>query len=130
MAAEPDKCPHVDAAIEYAEQISSGALVSGQLARLACERFLRDLARADWDWQFEPWRAERACEFIESLPHIKGEWAKRRELLKLEPWQSFIIVNTFGFVDDDGFRRFLTAYIEVARKNAKSTLAAAIGLWH
>jgi len=86
--------------------------------------------------------AQRPCRFIEELPHIKGEWAKRRELLVLEPWQCFIVCNTFGWryservIDEsgsilvrEGTRRFRTVYVEVARKNAKSTLASAIGLY-
>lgn len=121
--------PHVDFAVQYAQDCISGAETAGQLTIRACERFLRDLTRADWEWHFEAWRAERVCEFVESLPHIKGEWAKRREKLKLEPWQCFILCNIFGFVDAEGFRRFRTAYIEVARKNAKSTLAAAVALF-
>jgi phage terminase large subunit-like protein len=76
------------------------------------------------------------------LPHIKGEWAKRRELLRLEEWQSFFVTSIFGWKcsrtleDDDGnvlmhegTRRFRTVYLEVARKNAKSTLLSAIGLY-
>ena len=129
IEAEADKLPHVQSAIHYAEQAIGGEIPVCEYTRAACERFLADLVRSDWPWMLDELRVERACEFIEGLPHIKGEWAKRRERLHLEPWQCFIICNIFGFVDEEGFRRFSTAYIEVARKNAKSTLAAAVGLY-
>lgn len=127
MTTLPDN-PHVALAIDYAEQVCSGGIVAGNWCKEACERFLADLSR-DWEWIFEDWRAEQACEFIEELPHIKGEWAKRGERLKLEPWQCFIVCNIFGWVDSEGYRRFRTVFIDVARKNAKSTLASAIGLY-
>jgi phage terminase large subunit-like protein len=123
-----DIAPHVATAIRYAEQIRDGEIAACKLTRLACLRFLSDLHR-EWDYCLDTYEAERACEFFESLPRIKGEWAKRGELLILEPWQCFVVVNVFGWRDESGLRRFRTVYIEVARKNAKSTLAAAIGLF-
>src|SRR3546814_4548841 len=62
------------------------------------------------------------------MPHVQGSWDSAT--LTLEPAQIFILVNVFGFrrkVDDR--RRFTRAYIEVARKNATSTLTAGIALY-
>ena len=51
-------------------------------------------------------------------------------LIKLEPWQVFITCCIFGWVNKETrFRRFAEAYIKVARKNAKTTWAAAVGLY-
>lgn len=80
-------------------------------------------------WIFDPDRANRACRFIELLPHTQGKWAQARELVRLEPWQIFIVANIFGWVDQSGLRRYRYAYIEVPRKNGKSTLLAGIGLY-
>ncbi len=121
--------PHVAKAIQYAEDIVSGDAIACLETRQACQRFIDDLNRENFEFHFDAGEAEKACEFIETLPHIKGEWAKRRELLILEMWQCFIICNIFGWRDEDGLRRFKTAYVDVARKNAKSTVAAAIGLY-
>ncbi len=122
--------PHVYLALEYATAVTNGDLVAGKLTILACQRFLDDLNRPDAPWYFNTLAAERACNYIENLPHIKGEWAKRRELLVLEAWQCFVVCNIFGWLlESDDTRRFRMAYVEVARKNAKSTLAAAIGLY-
>jgi len=133
---------HVTAAIKYADDVCEHRITTCRLTRLACRRFLNDLEREDAPWYFDALAAEQACDFIERLPHVKGEWAKRRELLVLEPWQLFSVCNIFGWLhaadvrDEDGAllisadtRRFRTCYEEVARKNAKSTLAAAIGLY-
>jgi phage terminase large subunit-like protein len=61
------------------------------------------------------------------MRHIKGVWAKNRERIRLEPWQKFPICVVFGWVHrDTGLRRFNTAYLELPRKNAKSTLTAGI----
>nr|WP_276609690.1 terminase TerL endonuclease subunit [Vibrio sp. V22_P2S10T140] len=63
------------------------------------------------------------------LPHTKGEWAFKRQLLTLEPWQKFGIAMTFGWKrKSDGMRRFRESYWEVNRKNGKSAIAAGVGL--
>jgi phage terminase large subunit-like protein len=99
--------------------------------RQAAKRFLDDLKRAKrkaCPFYFSEWHAEDICDFIEKLPHVQGSWDSAT--LVLEPAQIFILVNVFGFrrrADDR--RRFTRAYIEVARKNAKSTLTAGIALY-
>lgn len=129
-AALQEHAPHVAAAWQYAQDVVAGELIACKLTQQACQRMLSDLECEDAPWHLDATAAENACNFIETLPHIKGEWAKRRELLVLQGWQCFIVVNTFGWLmNDSGLRRFRTVYIEVARKNAKSTLAAAIALY-
>ncbi|HGC9378930.1 TPA: terminase large subunit [Streptococcus agalactiae] len=72
-------------------------------------------------------KADRAVTFINNLAHTKGKWAgKKFELL---PWQEQIVRDLFGIVKEDGNRQFLTAYIEIPKKNGKSELAAAIALY-
>jgi phage terminase large subunit-like protein len=65
--------------------------------------------------------------FSKVLTHVKGHLAGSP--LILEPWQSTIIENVFGWKrESDGTRRYRVVYIEVPRKNGKSTLAAGIAL--
>jgi phage terminase large subunit-like protein len=124
---------YVTAARAYAEGVVSGAIVACKWVRLACQRQLDDLAREpsdEWPWVFDTERAELPCEFIEMLPHIKGKWARERRKITLEGWQAFIVTVVFGWVHAvTGLRRFLEAYIEVPRKNAKSTLTAGLCLF-
>lgn len=87
-----------------------------------------------FDYEFDEDRARHACFFVETCPHVSGDLAKlkpdgTRNLMIMEPWQVFATVNIFGWVDSDGLRRFLYFYIEVAKKNGKSTWIAALGLY-
>ncbi len=119
---------YVESALEYAQQVVDGDIPACIEVIAACQRQLDDLER-DWEFYFDCERAHHVCEFIESLRHIKGEWAKQRRTIDLEPWQCFLLTTAFGWMRDDGTRRFRTVYIEVPRKNAKSTLSAGVGLY-
>lgn len=116
------------AAEEYARGVAEGRIVAPGVVRQACERHLRDLAngreRGLW---FDATAAKVACAFFGVLRHWKGEWAGRP--VALEPWQQFIVWNLFGWKREDGTRRFRTGYLEVPRKNGKTTLAAGLGLY-
>lgn len=101
----------------------------GRWMRLAAVRYLRDLERArdGKDFVFDDWSANDVCNFIEKLPHIEGSWGT--PTIVLHESDIFFLVNLFGFRQQDGTRRFTTALKAIARKNAKSTIAAAIGLY-
>ena len=130
-----------DIATAYAQDVVSGKVVACKWHRLACQRHLKDLERSAngvmpyvWnpelkdpkDKLYRP--GERICKFAELMPHIKGDWAAKGQLIKLEPWQTFILASIFGWVHKvTGKRRFRVADVIVPRKNAKSTLAAVIG---
>lgn len=124
---------YVEAATGYAQAVVAGQIPACKWARLACQRQLDDLAHEpgpDWPWVFNAEAAERPCAFIELLPHIKGKWARERRLIALEPWQCFVITTVFGWVHrDTGLRRFIEAYEEEPRKNAKSTKGAGVLLF-
>lgn len=88
----------------------------------------------DFDYELNLERVTHACRFVEACPHVKGKLAKikpdgSRHRLILEPWQIFCMMNIFGWVDSDNKRRFLYVYIEVAKKNGKSTWLAAVALY-
>ena len=70
---------------------------------------------------------EHAVQVIENLRHTTGEWAGKP--FKLMPWEEKIVRKLFGTLNPDGTRQYRTCYIELPRKNGKSTLAAAIGLY-
>jgi phage terminase large subunit-like protein len=132
---------YVARARAYADRVIDGTEGVGRYERLACERFIRDLERAgteEFPYLFDETLGSRACRFVELLPHIKGEWAKPAYIdgklgyakIELQDWQVFIVINLFGWKHMvTMLRRFRRAYEEVARKNAKSTLAAAILLF-
>ncbi|HUT21179.1 MAG TPA: terminase TerL endonuclease subunit [Anaerolineae bacterium] len=113
---------------QYVADVLSGNQIACKWVRLACERHERDLETgADRDLRFDEQTARQAIAFFSLLKHSKGEWAGRP--LHLEPWQQFIVASLFGWKRADGSRRFRTSYLEVARKNGKTTMAAGIGLY-
>ncbi|MCL2205710.1 MAG: terminase large subunit, partial [Treponema sp.] len=95
---------------------------------------LKRVGKKDFPYRFDASAAKRAIDFIHLLEHTKGEFANRALhpdiKLKLQPWQQFLIWQMEGWRNKDGFRRFTRAYIEVARKNGKSSLAAALANYH
>lgn len=102
----------------------------GKWLKLACIRFLNDLKRAgsrDRPFFFNEKEVNRVCDFISNLPHVEGRWGTNN--IDLLDFQIFFLANLFGFRNPDGSRRFTSALFAIARKNAKSTLAAGIGLY-
>lgn len=76
--------------------------------------------------------ARRAVRAIESFKHTKGRWGTSP--LKLDPWQLvWVIAPVFGWLYFDeevgrDVRVVRSAWVEVPRKNGKSTLSSGIGL--
>jgi phage terminase large subunit-like protein len=121
---------YVERAVEYARAVVAGKIEACAYVRAACQRQLDDLAHPPDGYRFDAAKATKVCVFLELLPHIEGEWAKRREKLRLEGWQLFVLTTVFGWVSVlDGARRFKLVYIEVPRKNAKSTTSAGVALY-
>lgn len=125
--------PNVNAANRYARDVVTGKVEACKWVRAACKRHLDDLERSKkktYRWRYSKTAGERICEFIQLLPHAKGKWAARRQLIVLEPWQKFILCCLFGWVSKKtGMRRFREAYCEIPRKNGKSVIAAGLGLF-
>ena len=117
----------------YAANVVAGRVVACKWVQLGCARHLRDLevakARASL-YVWDPAYAAKACTFIEQLPHVEGTWAT--PTIRLEPAQIFLVAQLFGWRQraDPSLRRFTTLYWELGRKGAKSTLMAAIALFH
>jgi phage terminase large subunit-like protein len=113
----------------WAKDVVAGKVVACKWVKLACKRHLRDLKRPKkWGFHFDRWHGDDVCDFVEKLPHVEGVW--KTSTLFLEPPQIFILVVVFGWRrNNDGGRRFSYAYIEMARKGAKSTLTAGVGLY-
>src|SRR5919199_284182 len=123
--------PGVAEAIGYAEAVVAGTVPAGRLARLACERFLRDKGAADsgtGPWRFDADLVEAALLFASQMPNIKGPEAGNP--LRLMPWQKLVFANLFGFFERGSTtRRFRQAVVYVPRGNGKTTLAAPIALY-
>lgn len=111
----------------YARSVTEGKIITGKWIKLAADRFLKDLTREDIF--FDETQANRAVNFIErKLKHWEGSFAGNP--LLLEDWQKFIIMQIFGWYTSEGKRRVRSVYIQIARKNGKTSFLAAIILYH
>lgn len=111
--------------------IEAGTQPACLWVKLAIARQRRDLGRigaVDWPWHYDEAHADNVVAFMEAMPQVKGSKFAGKGLT-LSDWQCFIITTVFGWLTEDGLRRFRTVYIEVPRKNGKSTMTAPVGLF-
>lgn len=113
--------------LAYYNLFKSGKIEVSEKIKKTYEKIIFDLNNPDI-YHFDIDKANRPIEFIEKFcKHSKGQWAGKSVVLDL--WQKAIIQTVFGFVDEKGFRKYREVFIVVARKNGKSTLLSAIGLY-
>lgn len=120
--------PHCYRGLQYAEDIVAGKIAAGKFIVAACERFLRDLENTTAKFYFDVNEAEKYLRSVQKFHHVEGHWATPQ--IKYEPWQCWVWMNIMGFRNKDtGFRRFRVVHLEVARGNAKSTMASQAALY-
>jgi len=72
--------------------------------------------------------ADRAVKFFGLLRLVEGRGAG--EPWQLMPWMEYEVIRPlFGYKRADGTRLYRTVWLEVPRKNAKTTLAAGLALY-
>ena len=115
---------------DYVRAVRSGEITAGAEIIAACERYRDDLKRDDLELRTRD--PDVAINIIQTtLVHAQGEDLEGRPLLGrpflLEPWQMFIIYNLLGFYyAGTNNRRFKEAFIEVGRKNGKTSMIAGL----
>lgn len=127
MKERPD---YLKIASEYCQSVLSGEVPACRWVKLACQRQVNDLKKlqeGNFPYIFDRNAASRVCWFIEHLTHVKGELAGR--FIHLEPWQVFILTTVFGWLTEDGRRRYRRSYIEVPRGNGKSAMSSGVALY-
>src|SRR5574344_1572338 len=93
----------------------------------------KELARLinspDSEWEYSSKKANHAIEFVENYcKHSKGKMGGHPFVLEL--WQKALVAATFGIIHKiDQTRKYQEVMLIVARKNGKSSLSAAIGLY-
>lgn len=117
-------------AIQYAEDIVSGKKVAGKEIIQACQRFLDDLKRDEYELHtLEP---DGVIGIVEKIMiHKQGEAMDGKSLtnkpLLLQPWQIFIVYNLVGFYfKGTKERRYKEAFLFVPRKSGKTMFAAGL----
>ena len=115
---------------QYALDVVEGKKIAGAEVVLACQRFLDDLERDDIE--LKPRDPNAVLSIMEGFfVHQQGEDIHGRPLLGqpflLEPWQIFCVVNLLGwYYTGTDERRFKEGWIQVARKNGKTSFIAAL----
>lgn len=65
--------------------------------------------------------------FVSMLKHVDDF---RGQPFVLQDWQHEVLCDVYGTVRPDGLRQYRFAYLEIPKKNGKSTLIAALLLYH
>lgn len=119
-----------DIALDYAQKCVSGEIIIGAEVVDACKRYLEDLKREDLELRTHD--PDLAINIMETtLVHAQGEDIEGRPLLGrpfiLEPWEVFCVYNLLGFYyKGTNNRRYKEAFIEVCRKNGKTSFVAGL----
>lgn len=112
---------HKTEILKYCKDIKSSKIIAGTYTKKAILRFENDLQKSKesgypyfMDWE----EVNNVIDFAQELyiPDISGK-------LKLLPFQKWIYANVWGwrYKDNPQRRRFRTCFIEIARKNSKTT---------
>ena len=114
---------------EYAGQIESGAVIVSYKVKRVYLQLVKELESLTSEFKYSESHADHAIFFIESYcKHSKGKLGGKPLILEL--WQKALVAATFGIIHKvDGTRRFQEVMLIVGRKNGKSVLASAIGLY-
>lgn len=117
-----------DLAEQYIDEVQSGELVSGRLAQLAVQRHVSLLENAEEKgYYFDEKETSRIGAIFSLFKHTSGDYGGKP--FGMLPWQAFVLYYVFGWkVKLTGKRLVRKCYVEVAKKNGKTELAAGIGL--
>jgi len=111
---------------EYISEVLDGKRLVGELELAAVKRWSE--FESDPDIYYDEKGVERVIQIFRLLKHTSGEYYGKR--FQLLPWQIFVLSWIFGWkYKESGYRVTRKAYVEVAKKNGKSELAGAIGLY-
>lgn len=126
MVLPPETVNH--AGYKYMTDVLEGRIVACEEVIWACQRQLNDLYHAhERGFFFSSDIADIAIETMRTYKHYKGQWAG--QYFEPAPSQMFTFWCVFGWIKEDGTRRFTEVYKAVARKNGKSFEAACVGTY-
>jgi len=119
----------------YVASVATGERVTNLFEKLAVDRYIDDLRNGKKrGLKFDKSKAFKFLKFSQICKHVEGHLAGLP--IQLEDWQAFIVWNLFGWYKEieifghkQWVRRFQEAYVDVARKNGKTTFAAIIILF-
>lgn len=122
---------------QYAERVHERDIIAGPYVRLACDRHIKDRQQAakksghPLGLFFHDPAANHIIEFFEDVLRLPDTLDANGDPIPfiLTPANTFIVGSLFGWKMPDGWRRYREAYVEEGKGNAKTPLAAGIGLY-
>ena len=112
---------------QYCQDVESGRQLACKYVKQAVSRY--QAMRLDDRFVFKPKKVTHVIRFFSILKHFTGKHAGKS--FELQPWQQFIIAAVYGFYwKETGERVVTSVYIEMARKQGKTALAAGLCLYH
>ena len=114
--------------VKYNDAIQRGKIVAGDKIKKIYKQLAADCKKKKKDgYRFDIEKASRPIYFVETFcRQSKGDMGKP---IKLELFQKAALQAMFGFVDAEGRRKYNEVLWIMARKNGKSCLLSAIGLY-
>lgn len=102
----------------YLQGCLDGKYVVGQTMMKLAKKMLKQIKEGYQGFHYDPYAATRPVEWIETFCMLSS--GKLGVPFILEPYERNIIELIFGFVDDNGLRRFQEALVVIGRKNGKA----------
>ncbi len=118
--------PHVNYILQYNRQIQSGKITACEKIKAVYKRLAED-CKSKGKYHFDIDRATRPIIFVESF--CKQSKGNMGEPIVLSLFQKAMIQAVFGFVDKNERRRYNEVLMIMGRKNGKSVLLSALGLY-
>lgn len=113
--------------MEYWNKMESGEEVVCDKIYRTYKKIVYDMEHPA-DYHYSNKRANHIIEFFENYCRAsKGKDSGRN--VQLELWEKAMLATVFGFVDQDGLRKYREAILIVGKKNGKSLLASGIGIY-
>lgn len=108
---------------KYADNVAKGKITACKKHIWACKRFKKDFSNENFTFD----KVELLKFYLWSRQFKHRAGVLKNQVIELTDFQLFIIANLFCWKrKDNGYRRFRKAYIQLARKNAKSQLLSLI----
>lgn len=109
---------------DYVQKVVNGRIVVCKKHKWACERYLKD--KNNQDYYFDKEELLRFYVWSRQFKHRAGVLAN--QIIELTDFQLFVCGNLFCWKNKSTkLRKYRKAYIQLARKNAKSQLLGLIG---
>nr|WP_264175809.1 terminase large subunit [Lacticaseibacillus paracasei] len=122
--------PDYDPITQYWQSFvqNGGDQVVGKKIYRTYKKLIADMHNDNSEWYYSNRRGNHVLEFIENYcRHSKGPAGGKHIVLEL--WEKALLAASFGFVDGAGFRKYQRVVLIVGKKNGKSLLGSAVGLY-